>query len=100
MVAPGCQNVLGNFFPVPLMVAALGALQWKRYQHRCLSGLEAAAVPGGLWKFLAFGSVFCIESVVGCSSKSQSVDSFSRIRIAGTSQETIRLESAETVFLK
>lgn len=75
MVAPGCENVLGNFFPVPLMVAALGALQWKRYQHRCLSGLEAAAVPGGLWKFLAFGSVFCIESLVGCSSKSQSVDS-------------------------
>ena len=97
MVAPGCENVLGNFFPVP----ALDALQWKRYQHRCLSGLEAAAVPGGLWKFLAFGSVFCIESLVGCSSKSQSVaQSFSRIRIAGTPQETIRLESAETVFLK
>lgn len=30
MVTPGCENVLGNFFPVPLMVAALGALQWKR----------------------------------------------------------------------
>ncbi len=75
MVAPGCENVLGNFFAVPLMVAALGALQWKRYQHRCLSGLEAAAVPEGLWKFLAFGRVFCIESLVGCSSKSQSVDS-------------------------
>ena len=73
MVAPGCENVLGNFFPVPLMVAALGALQCKRYQDRCLSGLEAAAVPGGLWKFLAFG--VCIESLVGCSSKSQSVDS-------------------------
>ena len=72
MVTPGCENVLGNFFPVPLMVAALGALQWKRYQHRCLSGLEAAAVPGGLWKFLAFGSVFCTESLVGCSSQSQS----------------------------
>ena len=26
MVAPGCENVLGNFFPVPLMVAALGCI--------------------------------------------------------------------------
>ena len=102
MVAPGCENVLGNFFPVPLMVAALGALQWKRYQHRCLSGLEAAAAPGGLWKFLAFGSVFCIyrKSCWMFLKKSKCGQSFSRIRIAGTSQETIRLESAETVCLK
>ncbi len=58
------------------MLAALGALQWKRYQHRCLSGLEAAAVPGGLWKFLAFETVFCTESLVGCCSGSQSMDIF------------------------
>ena len=38
MVAPGCENVLCNFFPVPLMLAALGALQWKRDQHMSASG--------------------------------------------------------------
>ena len=61
-------------------------VQWKRFQHRCLSGLEAAAVPGGLWKFLAFGSVFCRESLVGCSSKSQSGTVFQNT-YAGTLQE-------------
>ena len=40
MVAPGCENVLRNFFPVPLMLAALGALQWKRYQHMSASGVS------------------------------------------------------------
>jgi len=99
MVAPGCENVLGNFFPVPLMVAALGALQWKRYQHRCLSGLEAGSCPRRSLEVSSIRGLYR-KSCWMFLKKPKCGQSFSRIRIAGTSQETIRLESAETVFLK
>ena len=42
--------------------------------HFCFR-LEAAGVPS-VWMFLAFGNLFCTESLVRCCSANQSVGNF------------------------
>ena len=64
----------------------LGRIRLEELSAHVCFRLEAAGLPS-VWMFLAFGKLFCTESLVRCCSGSQSVGKFlSKIILAATSQ--------------